>query len=226
MKKRIKFILIVFPVLLVIIFPLNIVMSFTGVPFGSLLAKYYIGNYIEAKYANYNPKIGDIHYNFKNESYSAPILDSQNRNVSEVSYNWRSFKLHDLEYNNEIERELQSDIKALNEKLGPSFELGNASIWVGIKANQDFNSDKLARKNRIYFLNLKGENALSEQDSKDKFISLAKSIFSSLENQYSIDSSQLIYQDNFGMKELIISNAQCKLPNEDIYQLIKVIRRL
>jgi hypothetical protein len=219
-KLRYK-ILIATPILIVAILIGGVASLMFGIPFGNIIAKHFIKNYADVKYIG--DTIDNISYNFKNSSYSTTILDSNRNVVTEMTYNWRTNSLSDSSHNAEISKDFNANLNDLLSKEYPSIQTTYVSVSEEVKANQNSNITDLKGKYRMDVYMNEMTDLTSTDESKIRFTGIVKKIFNSVESQYNVESSQIIYDNKHDMMQVLIGNAQSKLPDEELQKLIKVI---
>ena len=221
-KLKLKFLVVGIPIFLVIILLTGIVSIFYGIPFGNMIAKHYIKQYSNVKYSNSEYTIGSVSYNFKNSAYQTSILDSNGRTITEMAYSLGTNSLHDSSYNEGINKDFQAKINGLLSKEYPSIQT-NASVWETFDANQNFNTTNLKKEDNINVSMNDKTTTTSTEESKVRFTGIVKKIFNSVEGQYNVKSSQIMYDNHHDMMEVLIGNEQSKLPDEELQKLIHLI---
>ncbi len=225
MKCSIKKVLLYIPLILFVgitaIFIIKIAVDFFGLPFGKTIARHNIEKYIKIQYSEEKLYIGKITYSFKENAYCAKIQDNRHNTITQMSYQWQSNTLGDSNLSERTDKVFQIDLESFKKRLDPSITIDRAFISVGITADQDFKENQIRTINKLYILGLTNkDHSIAISESNEKFVDLVKDIFYFLEDKYDIVSSQILYKDRNGEKELFINNTQSKLPKEEIKKLI------
>lgn len=123
-------------------FVAKILIGFYGVPFGSILFKGTMNNYIETRYhGKYSWDSKRFGYNFKYEAYTSELLGAKKDgdNLSyHICYNWHNRSIVDFFDINLSDKNIEEEIGFMLKDTNINYEAIVSSSFYYMKVNQDF----------------------------------------------------------------------------------------
>ncbi|MDF2946556.1 MAG: hypothetical protein K0S51_1235 [Bacillales bacterium] len=170
------------------------------VPFGSIIAKEKIENYLEQVYGGSGGKITPM-YDVLNSNYDVHVSSLDRKIRIDLHHN----KIDDESVMEDFEKEFQHDFRNLQQSQVGNIELKHAYLYTSIVANGRYSKDiyKLKTSQKLY-LSVMNRNKIPENESKKNAAKITKDVIDKLGNKYNINSLQVIYTDKNGLFEIII----------------------
>lgn len=174
---------------------------FFGPPFGKVIAKNKVSDYIVTMYSS-SSSIDKIVYNFKNRCYHVSLND----HTIEIRYDPFKNTLYDTMYQEKILTELKAEMKDIARTFPETIELPAGHMFTGIIANGKYNAatNKIRVRQKLYLLGITNwDYETTMEESMKNPAKITESIIEQLGDKYNITGVQIVYRDINGVFEII-----------------------
>lgn len=195
---------------------MGIFILFNGLPFGEIIARNVVNNYLDNQYPNRGFTVSKVYpFNPKNGGYR--VLVKSDKSDFGIKYYWITNTVADGNYNVLLSEKFKKDIKGLVQQYSQSIIVAGSILHSQTKVNNLERLDKID----ITLKNKTEDFVLT----KDQYLILVERILKYLQdNDYNVTQFQLSYLDKNYSKEksyvLLLDSKQINLPLKEIAKLI------